>query len=353
MKVNSLILKWYDQNKRDLPWRKTKNPYNIWISEIILQQTRMEQGIYYYNRFISKFPDLESLATSDEKDVLLLWQGLGYYSRARNLHHTAKHIYYHLDSKFPETYDELINLKGIGDYTASAISSICFEKKHAVLDGNVFRIISRIFGIKDPIDLNNSRKVFKKKAIDLLPKSRYGDYNQGLMDFGSIICKPKNPLCSGCLISKKCVANKDQLVDSLPVKAKKNKTKTLYFEYLVVNNNNQILIERIEDGFWKNLYQFPVHISPSKKNRTEIRKFFKSKFDVETLDIKLINEEYIEHKLSHILIKSSFWFTKEKTDIDEGIFTTILDDYPMSKLMHKFIEKYSSKFTYCEVKLVN
>ena len=165
MKVNSLILKWYDQNKRDLPWRKTKNPYNIWISEIILQQTRMEQGIYYYNRFISKFPDLESLATSDEKDVLLLWQGLGYYSRARNLHHTAKHIYYHLDSKFPETYDELINLKGIGDYTASAISSICFEKKHAVLDGNVFRIISRIFGIKDPIDLNNSRKVFKKKQL--------------------------------------------------------------------------------------------------------------------------------------------------------------------------------------------
>ena len=195
MKLNSLILKWYDQNKRDLPWRKTKNPYNIWISEIILQQTRMEQGIYYYNRFISKFPDLESLATSDEKDVLLLWQGLGYYSRARNLHHTAKHIYYHLDSKFPESYDELINLKGIGDYTASAISSICFEKKYAVLDGNVFRIISRIFGIKDPIDLNNSRKVFKKKAIDLLPKSRYGDYNQGLMDFGSIICKPKNPLC--------------------------------------------------------------------------------------------------------------------------------------------------------------
>tara|TARA_B100000989_G_scaffold256333_1_gene205498 strand:- start:302 stop:1363 length:1062 start_codon:yes stop_codon:yes gene_type:complete len=353
MKLDSLILKWYDQNKRDLPWRKTKNPYHIWISEIILQQTRMEQGIYYYNRFISKFPDLESLATSDENDVLLLWQGLGYYSRARNLHHTAKHIYYDLDSKFPESYDKLINLKGIGDYTASAISSICFEKKHPVLDGNVFRIISRIFGIKDPIDLHNSRKVFKKKAFDLLPKSRYGDYNQGLMDFGSIICKPKNPLCSSCFISRKCIANKNQLVDSFPVKAKKNKIKTLYFEYLVVNNNHQILIERIEDGIWKNLYQFPVHISTSKKNKTKIRKFFKSKFDVETLDLKLINAEYIEHKLSHILIKSSFWFTKEKIDIDKGLFTTILDDYPMSKLMHKFIENYSSKFDYSEVKLVN
>ena len=155
------------------------------------------------------------------------------------------------------------------------------------------------------------------------------------------------------MISKKCIANKNQLVDSLPVKAKKNKIKTLYFEYLVVNNNNQILIERIEDGIWKNLYQFPVHISPSKKNRTEIRKFFKNKFDAETLDIKLINDEYIEHKLSHILIKSSFWFTKEKTAIDKGIFTTILDDYPMSKLMHKFIEKYGSKLIYSEVKLVN
>ena len=353
MKFNKLILKWYDQNKRDLPWRKTKNPYNIWISEIILQQTRMEQGIYYYNRFISKFPDLESLATSEEKDVLLLWQGLGYYSRARNLHHTAKYIYYDLDSKFPKSYEELINLKGIGDYTASAISSICFEKKHPVLDGNVFRIISRIFGIKAPIDLHNSRKVFKKKAIELLPNSRYGDYNQGLMDFGSMICRPKNPSCSNCLISKKCVAYKKQIVDSLPVKAKKNKIKTLYFEYLVVNNNNKILIERVEDGIWKNLYQFPVHISASKKNKTEIRKFFTSKFNLETLNLKLINSEYIEHKLTHIMIKSTFWFTNEKIDIDEGVFTTILEDYPMSKLMHKFIEKYRSKLAFSEVKMVN
>jgi len=353
MNLNKLILKWYDKNKRDLPWRKTKNPYNIWISEIILQQTRMEKGINYYKSFISKFPDLESLATSEEKDVLLLWQGLGYYSRARNLHHTAKYLYYDLDSKFPKSYKELVNLKGIGDYTASAILSICFEKKHPVLDGNVFRIISRIFGIKDPIDLNNSRKVFKKKAIELLPRSRFGDYNQGLMDFGSMVCRPKNPSCSNCLISKKCVAYKNQLVDSLPVKAKKNKIKTLYFEYLVVNNNNKILIERVEDGIWKNLYQFPVNISTSKKNKVEIRKFFIDKFNLQALDLKLINSEYIEHKLTHILIKSTFWFTNKKIDSDEGVFTTILEDYPMSKLMHNFIEKYRSKFVFSEVKMVN
>ncbi len=353
MKLYKSILKWYDINKRDLPWRNTKNPYNIWISEIILQQTRMEQGIYYYNRFISKFPNLKSLATSDEKEVLLLWQGLGYYSRARNLHHTAKYIFYELDSKFPESYHELIKLKGIGDYTASAISSICFEKKNPVLDGNVYRIISRIFEIKDPIDINNSRKVFREKANELMPSNRFGDYNQGLMDFGSMVCKPKNPSCSSCMISKKCVAYKNDMVDKLPVKAIKNKIKTLYFEYLVVNNDNQFLIERIDEGLWKNLYQFPVNISSTKKNKKEITKLFSSKYDLESLNLKIINSEHIQHKLSHILIKSTFWFTNQKIDTDEGQFTTILEDYPMSKLMHKFTEKYRSIFVSSEVKMVN
>ena len=353
MKLHKSILKWYDINKRDLPWRKTKNPYNIWISEIILQQTRMEQGIYYYNRFISKFPNLKSLATSEEKEVLLLWQGLGYYSRARNLHHTAKHIFYELDSKFPESYHGLIKLKGIGDYTASAISSICFEKKNPVLDGNVFRIISRIFEIKDPIDVNNSRKVFREKASELMPSNRYGDYNQGLMDFGSMVCKPKNPSCSSCMISKKCIAFKNEMVDLLPVKANKIKIKTLYFEYLVVNNNDHLLIERIDEGLWKNLYQFPVNVSNTKKNKREITKFFKDKYNLESLNVKMINSEYIQHKLSHILIKSTFWFTTEKIDTKEGQFTTILEDYPMSKLMHKFTEKYRSIFVSSEVKMVN
>ena len=157
MEFNKLILKWYDKNKRELPWRNTKDPYNIWISEIILQQTRIEQGVYYYNRFISKFPNLDKLANSEEKDVLLIWQGLGYYSRARNLHYTAKYIYNELNSIFPENYADLIKLKGVGDYTSSAISSICFEKKYPVLDGNVFRVLSRVFEIKSPIDLNKSR----------------------------------------------------------------------------------------------------------------------------------------------------------------------------------------------------
>ena len=345
MAINKLILKWYDKNKRDLPWRHTKNPYNIWISEIILQQTRMEHGVHYYNRFISKFPDLKTLANSEEKDILLLWQGLGYYSRARNLYSTAKHIFTQLNSKFPETYEELIKLKGIGDYTASAISSICFGRAQPVLDGNVFRIISRVFEIKNPIDLNNSRKVFKEKANEMMPSERFGDYNQALMDFGSIICKPLNPLCSSCVISKTCSAFKNNSVEYFPVKNSNSKIKSLYFDYLVVNHNNQVLIEQIKEGIWMNMYQFPVHISETKKEKKEIFRFFLKKYRSKNLTINLIDFEYIQHKLSHIKIRSRFWLTVNEVNVSEGIYVSSFKEYPMSKLMHKFIEKYTNELS--------
>jgi len=345
MEFNKLILKWYDKNKRDLPWRNTKNPYNIWISEIILQQTRMDQGIYYYNRFISRFPNLKTLANSDEKDVLLLWQGLGYYSRARNLYYTAQYIYKELNSQFPQNYEDLTKLKGIGDYTASAISSICFEKAHPVLDGNVFRIISRIYGIDNPIDINNSRKVFKQKAFEMMPGKRFGDYNQALMDFGSIICKPVNPLCLSCVLSKNCYAFKNSLVGNYPVKSIKNKVKSMYFNYLVVKNKDQFLIEQIDKGIWKNMYQFPVYISESKKNKKDIIKFFSQKYQVQNLTLELIDSEFIKHKLTHINIKSKFWLIQEKIYNNKGVYVSSFDDYPMSKLMHKFIEKYKQKLS--------
>ncbi len=345
MELNKLILKWYDKNKRDLPWRNTKNPYNIWISEIILQQTRMEQGIYYYNRFISRFPNLKTLANSDEKDVLLLWQGLGYYSRARNLYYTAQYIYKELNSQFPQNYEDLTKLKGIGDYTASAISSICFEKAHPVLDGNVFRIISRIYGIDNPIDINNSRKVFKQKAFEMMPGKRFGDYNQALMDFGSIICKPVNPLCLSCVLSKNCYAFKNNLVGNYPVKSIKNKVKSMYFNYIVVKNKDQFLIEQIDKGVWKNMYQFPVYISESKKNKKDIIKFFSQKYQVQNLTLELIDSEFIKHKLTHINIKSKFWLIQEKIYNNKGVYVSSFDDYPMSKLMHKFIEKYKQKLS--------
>lgn len=345
MVLSKLILKWYDINKRDLPWRQTKNPYKIWISEIILQQTRMEQGIYYYNRFISKFPDLKTLANSNEKDVLLLWQGLGYYSRARNLHYTSKYLFNQLNSEFPETYDELIKLKGIGDYTASAISSICFEKAQPVLDGNVFRIISRVYEINNPIDLNNSRKVFKEKAKEMMPNERFGDYNQSLMDFGSIICKPIKPLCSSCVISKICSAFKNNTVEYFPVRNSKSKIKSLYFDYIVVKNNNYVLLEQIKKGIWKNLYQFPVHISESQNDKKEILKFLAEKYQTKNLKINLIDSKFIQHKLSHINVRSRFWLTENRINVDEGVYVSSFEEYPMSKLMHKFIEKYTHELS--------
>ncbi len=345
MEFNKLILKWYDKNKRELPWRNTKDPYNIWISEIILQQTRIEQGVYYYNRFISKFPNLDKLANSEEKDVLLIWQGLGYYSRARNLHYTAKYIYNVLNSIFPENYADLIKLKGVGDYTSSAISSICFEKKYPVLDGNVFRVLSRVFEIKSPIDLNKSRKVFKQKANEIMPNARFGDYNQGLMDFGSIICKPVNPDCINCVLSKICSAFKNNSVTDFPVKVAKNKIKSRYFDYLIIKNNDQVLIEQIKDGIWKNMYQFPVYNSKSKKSKKEIIKFFSKKFRVEKLNIEQINNKLIRHKLSHITINSRFWRLKSKINTDNELFISSFNDYPISKLMQKFIEKYKDKLS--------
>ena len=213
----SVLIYWYKSNKRPLPFRSTKDPYKIWISEIILQQTRIAQGTSYYNRFINRFPTLESLAKSDENDVLLMWQGLGYYSRARNLLFSAKHIYNNLGSKFPETYNEIIKLKGVGDYTASAIASICFEESVAVLDGNVYRVLSRYFGIHTPINSGKGFKEFKTLATKLLPLSQFGDYNQAVMDFGAKQCKPVSPDCRKCILSEKCIAFSDGIVKKILV----------------------------------------------------------------------------------------------------------------------------------------
>ena len=239
----------------------------------------------------------------------------------------------------------MIKLKGIGDYTASAISSICFKKSQPVLDGNVFRIISRVYEINNPIDLNKSRKVFKEKAKEMMPSDRYGDYNQALMDFGSIICKPLNPLCSSCVISKICSAFNNNSVENFPVKSSKSKIKLLYFDYIVVKHNNQFLIEKINEGIWKNMYQFPVYVSESKKAKKEIVKFLLEKYQAKNLTINLIDSEYIQHKLSHINIRSRFWLTDLKINDSKALYVSSFNEYPMSKLMHKFIEKYNYKLS--------
>ena len=254
------IIKWYLVNKRDLPWRMTKDPYHIWISEIILQQTRVDQGLPYYFRFSEKFPNVASLANADEEEVLKLWQGLGYYSRARNLHDTAKYIAYELDGVFPEDYDSLIKLKGVGDYTASAIASICYDAQTAVVDGNVYRVLSRYFGIHIPINSSIGIKYFKELAQSLLPRNNVGNYNQAIMDFGSSQCKPNNPDCLTCPLNNGCMALNKSQVKTLPVKDKKIKIKKKFFNFLVFlsEEGETILEKRTSDGIWKNMYQFPL-----------------------------------------------------------------------------------------------
>ena len=349
MNFSDLILEWYDKNKRDLPWRKSKDPYRIWISEIILQQTKISQGTKYYLNFIKKFPNLKSLANSNENEVLLSWQGLGYYSRARNLHKSAKYIYFELENKFPKNYDALLKLKGIGDYTASAISSICFDEKNAVLDGNVYRILSRYFLIDKPINRSSSKKYFRQIAQDMISDNRCGDYNQAIMDYSSMICKPVNPKCDVCIFSESCKANLLSKSMDYPKKLSKNKNRFKYFDYVIFNQGSKNLIQKINSGLWVNLYQFPVFQSDSNISLIDLKKLIYKKFKISVNDIELINENYINHKLTHLQIQSRFWKISDGPMIKGGLYVDDFENYPMSRLMHKFFEKYSSKLSLISV----
>ncbi|NJN78344.1 MAG: A/G-specific adenine glycosylase, partial [Saprospiraceae bacterium] len=219
------LLFWFSKNYRPMPWKGERNPYYIWLSEIILQQTRVEQGLPYFLKFKENYPTIKDLAAATEDEVMLLWQGLGYYSRARNLHFTAKYITYELDGIFPNTYSEIIRLKGVGSYTAAAIASFAYNLPHAVVDGNVYRVLSRYFGIHTPIDSTEGKKQFEKLANDLIDKERAADYNQAIMDFGATHCTPRNPSCSACILSSNCIGFNTQKNDILPVKTKKIKKK--------------------------------------------------------------------------------------------------------------------------------
>lgn len=226
MNFSNVLVQWYLQNKRDLPWRETSNPYKIWLSEIILQQTRVDQGLSYYFKFLNHFPTVFDLANASEEQVLKLWQGLGYYSRARNLHASAKYIVTVFQGKFPTTYNELIKLKGVGDYTASAIASICFNGPNAVVDGNVYRVLARYYGINTPINSTTGIKKFKALAQRLLNIENAGTHNQAIMEFGATMCKPQNPNCTTCPLNNSCISLEKDLIKTLPVKEKKEPLKT-------------------------------------------------------------------------------------------------------------------------------
>lgn len=328
-----------------MPWRETRDPYRIWLSEIILQQTQVNQGLPYYNAFVNSFPTVYDLANANEDQVLKLWQGLGYYSRARNLHHSAKVIVKDHQGTFPGTYSELLKLKGIGDYTASAIASICYDEQTAVVDGNVYRFLSRFFGIDTPINSSQGIKEFKAMAQHLLPEKHIGEHNQAIMEFGARQCKPKSPNCNLCPFQNKCVALKEMKIEDWPVKINKTKIKKRYFNYLVLISDDQqtVLEQRIGKGIWQNLYQFPLVETEallSIKAFTNLRDV-KSLLNDAHFEFSLFNEKPIVHKLSHQHLYTQFWIINvEKLPI-EGIALSEIKSLAVPTLISNFIDRLS------------
>ncbi|MFT5243419.1 MAG: A/G-specific adenine glycosylase [Glaciecola sp.] len=344
MNFTKILTRWYSANKRDLPWRLTKNPYNIWLSEIIMQQTQIKQGLPYYEAFVTNYPTVFDLANADEQDVLKLWQGLGYYSRARNLHASSKYIAQDLNGEFPTTYAEIIKLKGVGDYTASAISSICFDEPHAVVDGNVYRVLSRYFGIATPINSTLGIKKFKTLATTLLDTKNPGDYNQAVMEFGATQCKPKNPYCIVCPLKDSCVALQQGTVGELPVKLKKTKVSKKHFNFLVLISEDKktVFEQRTSKGIWQNLYQFPLIESATEidsevfQNHPLVKDYFKTT----DFSFSVYNPEPIVHKLSHQHLFTKFWVIEVKTLDKEGIPISEVKNYPTPILISNFIDAF-------------
>ncbi|WP_293891257.1 A/G-specific adenine glycosylase [Flavobacterium sp.] len=337
------LIQWYLQNKRDLPWRNDTNPYTIWLSEIMLQQTRVAQGLPYFLRFTTAFPTVFDLASADEEEVLKLWQGLGYYSRARNLHKTAKKIAFEFNGEFPKTYAALLHLKGIGEYTAAAIASFAYNENVPVVDGNVYRVLSRYFEVETDISSAAAKKEFTQLAADLLPKGKANIFNQAIMEFGALQCVPKNPDCRVCVFNDSCLALQKKKVSQLPLKSKKTKVTKRYFNYLVFSNENNdtIISKRTQKGIWHNLYEFPL--IETEKAETDIavlelienQDFLQNKI----LGIQLYNNESIVHKLSHQHLAIKFWKVKVEGTLDNGIDCESASKFPFPIVIYNFIEK--------------
>jgi A/G-specific adenine glycosylase len=271
MNFSDELIQWYLKNKRELPWRNTTDAYVIWLSEIILQQTRVEQGMPYFYRFIEKYPDVRSFAAADESDILNLWQGLGYYSRGRNMLKTARQVVEQFGGKFPVDYERLTGLKGIGEYTAAAISSFAANEARAVVDGNVFRVLARYFGISDPINGTKGKKLFQDIANDLLNKEHPAQHNQAMMEFGAMLCKPKNPDCKICPVRPECYAFNNNATAVLPQKLKKTKIRERFLNYLLITDQDTILMnKRDEKDIWANMYDLPLIETTARLSSAEV-----------------------------------------------------------------------------------
>lgn len=337
------IIKWYQDNKRELPWRESSDPYLIWISEIILQQTRVVQGYDYFLRFMKRFPDVKTLAEADEDEVMKHWQGLGYYSRARNLHAAAKSM----NGEFPKTYEGVLALKGVGQYTAAAVCSFAYHMPYAVVDGNVYRVLSRYFAIDIPIDTQSGQKLFFALANELLPKSSPTVYNQAIMDFGALQCTPQNPNCMFCPLADGCSALSKGMVLQLPVKQHKTKTTNRYFNYIYVRMGDYTFInKRTDNDIWKNLFELPLietSVSVPEEEFLALPEFHNLFADGEVPVVRSVCRD-VKHVLSHRVIYANFYeVTLSEDSLSFSGYQKIkieeLSGYAVSKLVHTFIEK--------------
>ena len=345
MNFNYLILSWFDLNKRELPWRNTTNPFHIWLSEIILQQTRVDQGKNFYLNFITEFNQIQDLANADEQKVLKLWQGLGYYSRARNLHFTAQYITNELNGIFPDNFNDLKKLKGVGDYTAAAIASIVYHEPVPAVDGNMFRVFSRYFNVEDDISLAKTKKVFWDLGIEIIDQKRPGDFNQAVMDLGATICLPKAPKCDICPLNNSCEALRLNKVLELPVKTKKIKVSNRFLHFILIEHEDKIALSKREgNDVWRNLYTFPMLETTS--DLLDHEALINNNLH---LDLNFISEE--KHILSHQNLFIKFYRLRDSeenshklrqiTDF-EWIGFTEIDKIPLPKPMEKFINYHYS-----------
>lgn len=346
-----LLIEWYHQHKRDLPWRKTAEPYKIWLSEIILQQTRVQQGLPYYLKFVKKYPTVKELSQAEEEAVLKLWQGLGYYSRARNMHFTAKYIMEELAGVFPNKFDELKKLKGVGDYTAAAIASFCFDEVHPVVDGNVYRVLARYFGIFTPINAPKAKKDFYELALKLIDKEQPGLFNQALMEFGALHCRVSQPLCQSCPLVDSCVAFRENMQDQLPVKEKKLKLKKRYFNYIVFQTaTGKVYIRKRENkDIWQHLFEFFLIETDSIVDEFVLKTnpFFKEFVKSEGVKIEKLNDKTIRHKLTHQDLRINFWSVQlQAKKVEKEYFYTWNEilKFPFPIVIHNFIEYYLKQF---------
>lgn len=344
--ISEKLIAWYLVSHRKLPWRKTKDPYKIWISEVILQQTRVEQGLPYYHSFIKNFPDIKSLAVASEQKVLKQWQGLGYYSRARNLHHVARQIVKEKKGRFPSAFDELLQLKGIGHYTAAAVASFAFNKPHAVVDGNVMRVLSRLFAVSLPVNSTSGIQFFREKADSILDKRNPSIHNQAMMELGALVCKPANPLCTDCVLKNDCQAFQTGTVSRFPVKLKKSKPEIISQHYLIIMKNDKLMLhQRKGKGIWNGLYEFPSLVKKGKERwkPVEIKEYL-NKYGVSKFTLKT-NVDVIRHLLSHRTIYASYsWVNASQINWKKAeaagckiIKKRELKSYPIHRLMEKII----------------